>query len=64
MASAKAWRKANELLGTIKNMSPTAIVHQEVGEDLPDLITNPLKMATILNKFFRNKITNLRQKPP
>jgi hypothetical protein len=49
---------------TVKNLSPTAIVHQEDGEDSPDLITNPLKMATIFNKFFRNKITTLRQKPP
>ena len=62
MDSAKAWRTANELLGTVKNLSPTAIVHQEDGEDSPDLITNPLKMATIFNKFFRNKITTLRQK--
>ena len=62
MDSAKAWRTANELLGTVKNLSPTAIVHQEEGEDSPELINNPLKMATIFNKFFRQKITNLRQK--
>ena len=28
MDSAKAWRTANELLGTIKILSPTAIVHR------------------------------------
>ena len=53
MDSAKAWRTANELLGTVKNLSPTAIVHQEEGEDSPELINNPLKMATIFNKFLR-----------
>ena len=62
MDSVKAWRTAYELLGTVKNLSPTAIVHQEDGEDSPDLITNPLKMATIFNKFFRNRITTLREK--
>ena len=62
MDSAKAWRTANELLGTIKNLSPTAIVHQEDGEDSPELINNPLKMATIFNIFFRKKITKRRQK--
>jgi hypothetical protein len=38
------------------------IVHQEEEEDSPELINNPPKMATIVNKFFRQKITNLRQK--
>ena len=40
-----------------KNLSPTSIVHQEDGEDSPELIINPLKMATIFNKFGRQKIT-------
>ena len=60
--SSKAWRTANEMLGTVKNLSPSAIVHHEDGEDSPELITNPLKMATIFNKYFKNKITTLRQK--
>jgi hypothetical protein len=62
MDSAKAWRTSIELLGTVKNPLPKAIVHQEDGEDSPELINNPLKMATIFNKFFRQKITKLRQK--
>ena len=62
MDSAKAWRTANELLGTIKNLSPTATVHQADGEDSPELINNPLKMATIFINFVRLKITKLRQK--
>ena len=60
--SSKAWRTANELLGTVKNLSPSAIVYQEEGEDSPELITSPLKMATIFNKYFKNKVTTLRQK--
>ena len=39
MDSTKAWRTANELLGTVKNLSPTAIVYQKEGEESPDLIT-------------------------
>ena len=50
------------MLGTVKNLSPSAIVHHEDGEDSPELITNPIKMATIFNKYFKNKITTLRQK--
>ena len=62
MDSTKAWRTANELLGTIKNLSPTAIVHQEDGDESPEMVTNPLKMADIFNKYFKKKITLLRQK--
>ena len=54
--SSKAWRTANDMLGTVKNLSPSAIVHQEDGGDSPELITNPLKMATIFNKYFKNKV--------
>jgi hypothetical protein len=62
MDPAKAWRTANEVLGKVKNLSPTAIVHQEPGEDSPELINNPLKMAKMFNTFFRQNITKLRQK--
>ena len=62
MDATKAWRTANELLGTVKNLSPTAIVHQEEGEDSPEMIINPRKMATIFNEFFRQKVSKLRQK--
>ena len=50
------------MLGTVKNLPPSAIVQHEDGEDSPELLTNPLKMATIFNKNFKNKITTLRQK--
>ena len=53
--SSKAWRTANDMLGTVKNLSPSAIVHHEDGEDSPELITNPLRMATIFNKYLKNK---------
>ena len=62
MDSAKAWRTANELLGTIKNLSSTAIVHQVVGEESSEMITNPLRMADIFNKYFKRKITLFRQR--
>ena len=62
MDSTKAWRTANELLGTVINLSPTAIVYQKEGEESPEMIENPLKMANIFNKFFKKKITLLRQK--
>ena len=58
----KTYRAAHELLGTVKNLSPTAIVHQEEGEESPEMITKPLKMANIFNKYFKEKITILRQK--
>ena len=38
--SSKAWRTANDMLGTVKNLSPEASVHQEEGEDSPELITS------------------------
>ena len=62
MDSTKAWRTANELLGTVKKLSPTAIVHQKDGDESPEMVTNPLKMADIFNKDFKRKITLLRQK--
>ena len=37
--SSNAWRTANELLGTVKNLSPTAIIHTENEGDPPELIT-------------------------
>ena len=64
--SFKAWRTANEMLGTanemlgiVKNLSPSVIVHQEEGEESFELITSLLKMATISNKYFTNKVTTL-----
>ena len=47
------------MLGTVKNLSPSAIVHQEEGEYSPELITNSLEMAIIFNKYFKNKVTTL-----
>ena len=56
--SSNAWRTANELLGTVKNLSPTAIIHTENEGDPPELITNPAKF----NGFFINKVKKLRAK--
>ena len=60
--SSNAWRTANELLGTVKNLSPTAIIHTENEGDPPELITNPAKLAKIFNEFFINKVKKLRAK--
>ena len=49
------------MLGTVKSLSPSTIVHQEEGEDSPEFITNLLKMATIFNKYLKNIVTTLRQ---
>ena len=62
MDSTKARRTANELLGTVKNLSPTGIIHKKDGDESPEMITNPLKMADIFNNYSKNKITLLRQK--
>ena len=56
-----AWRTANEILGTTKNLAPTVIKHQEENEK-PVLVTSPKKIATIFNNFFRNKVEKLRNK--
>ena len=56
-----AWKTANELLGNQKNLAPTAI--KEVGENgVTEIVKNPEKLATLFNKFFRNKIKKLREK--
>ena len=56
-----AWKTANELLGNKKNLAPTAI--KVVDKDgLTDTVTNPLKLATLFNKFFRTKVKNLRKR--
>ena len=41
--SSNAWRTANELLGTVKNLAPTAIIHTEKEGNPPEMITNPEK---------------------
>ena len=49
--SSNAWRSANELLGTVKNLAPTAIIHTEKEGDPPEMIKNPAKLAKIFNEF-------------
>jgi hypothetical protein len=56
-----AWKTANEILGNNKNPAPTAI--REVGNDgQTETVTNPLKLATMFNQFFREKVKLLRNK--
>jgi hypothetical protein len=56
-----AWKTANALLGNNKNLAPTAI--KEVDKTgVINIVTNPLKLATMFNKFFRSKVKKLREK--
>ena len=57
----KAWRTANELLGTTKNLAPSIIKHQE-DKEKPELVTSPKKIATIFNRYFRKEVETLRKK--
>ena len=50
-----AWRTAKNLLGMTKNLAPTTLKDDQDG-----MITNPLNIATKLNSFFIQKVTNLR----
>ena len=57
----KAWRTANQLLGTTKNLAPTYIKHKK-DDGNPEVVTSPKQMATIFNKYFRKKVETLRSK--
>ena len=56
-----AWKKANELLGNIKNLSPTAIKHTKDNGEV-EIVTNPQNLASMFNNFFREKVEKLRMK--
>ena len=60
--SKNVWRTANELLGSVKNLSPTNILHKEEGDCNPKMVNNPERIASIFNDFFVQKVKNLRQK--
>ena len=60
--SKNVWRTANELLGSVKNLSPTNILHKEEVDCNPKMVTNPERIASIFNDFFVQKVKNLRQK--
>ena len=50
--SKNVWRTANELLGSVKNLSPTNILHKEEADSNPKMINNPERIASIFNDFF------------
>ena len=52
-----AWKTARNLLGISKNLSPTSIE-----DDEGNIITNPAKIAEIINTFFIDKVKKLREK--
>ena len=60
--SKNVWRTANELLGSVKNLSPTNILHKEEADCDPKMINNPERIASIFNEFFQQKVKKLRQK--
>ena len=60
--SKNVWRTANEMLGTVKNLSPTNILSQEDTDSGPAMVNNPERIANIFNEFFIRKVKNLRQK--
>ena len=54
-----AWRTANEIMGSNKNLAPTAIkTVNEKGET--EFETSPRKLSEIFNKFFVEKVRKLR----
>ena len=59
--SRNIWRTANEVIGTVKNLSPTNILHKESEDSIPEMVKDPEKIATIFNDFFRKKVTKLRE---
>ena len=64
--SSSAWRTAKEILGINHNLSPTVIKKRNENGEV-ELVTNPLKLANMFNKFFRKKVETLRaktDKPP
>ena len=60
--SKNVWRTANEILGSVKNLSPTNILHKEEAQCDPEMVNNPERIAGIFNEFFVQKVKNLRQK--
>ena len=53
--SRNVWKTARNLLGINKNLSPTSIE-----DDKGNIITNPAKIAEIINTFFSDKVKKLR----
>ena len=58
--SSSVWRTSKELLGVTQNLSPTAILHKNVDEVYPRMVTKPDQLAPIFNNYFVNKIKALR----
>ena len=54
-SSKSAWKVTRELLGMTKNLSPTSITIEE------NLESNPTTIANTFNKFFINKVKELKR---
>ena len=61
MDPATSWKRVNDFLGIQRNSSPTEIKIKN-NEGHIESITEPMKLATEFNQYFRQKINVLRQK--
>ena len=55
--SKQAWKLVRGIMGTTKNLSPTAVKDQD-----GNMVSNPSKLATIFNNYFLDKVRLLREK--
>ena len=56
-----SWKRVNDVLGSQKNNSPTELkIHNAQGQ--ADFISDPMKLASELNNYFRSKINILHNK--
>ena len=58
--TAKAWRTAKVILGMNKNLQPTSIKTKRDNGEI-ELVTNPMKLADMFNKYFKSKVDKLRE---
>ena len=61
VSSRNCWNMAKELLGQNKNLSPNSIICTNINGK-QEKTSNPTVIANSFNKFFRNKVKDLRNK--
>jgi hypothetical protein len=60
--TAKAWRTAKVILGMNKNLQPTSIKTKGDNGEI-ELVTNPMKLADMFNKYFKSRVDKSRRAP-
>ena len=58
--SSSVWQASRDIIGVSKNLSPTAILHQNSDNSHPSMVSKPEQLANIFNKYFINKVSKLR----